>query len=134
MNSLRYIQVFICFVCTSCVTYLDHVSNEIFKDSRLQEDNVRLTAKIRDKEKGYWTVYGTNDNFLQIHQQDSIPAKKGTQHMYAGKYVQVGDRIKVRYLRDHTPPKTEYILLRGDILFVRTYDRQLLLLPVRYVE
>jgi hypothetical protein len=114
---------------------LDPVSNEVFKDSRLQEDNVRFTAKIRDKEKGYWTIYGTKDNFLQIHQQDSISTKKGTQHLYAGKYVQVGDTLKVSYLRDHKPQKIEYILLRGDTLFVRVYDKQqLLLLPVRYVK
>ncbi len=135
MSKTNFILPLLSLLTISCSGYFDSTSLSIFKENRLKENEILYSAKLRDMQKGYWTVYLTKDSRFQISQADSIPLKKGKQHLYAGGYQMNSDTLTLKFVRDYPLPNLEYVALKGDTLSIKlsTY-KEALSLRGRFVK
>jgi hypothetical protein len=103
----------------SCTQFLDSTSLIVFKENSFKESDVLFSGRLRDIKKGYWQVYIVKGNRFEIRQADSVPLKKGTEHLYAGTYVTNRDTLKLQFVRNHLLPNLEYVLLMDDTCFIK---------------
>lgn len=128
----------ILFICAtlllSCANYLDSISNLVYKENRLRESDVLFSARLSDSDRGYYTFYATKDNHFQLSILNSIPLKKGSQHLYAGTFTKKDDSLNLTFSRNHFPSGLENIIIKSDTLFIKLIDvNERLSLPIRYV-